>query len=215
MSKVQSLPVGIIVMLLFGCASATRIGKTEAPSDIQVPVTIQSFPEQKPSWVGKSAVSWTEGDFVYFKSQSVEMPGMDTAEVDAELKLKIVLLNQISESVSRQAESGLSGGKGESVEGKIISDAIQSGASNVKIFGIARQESYSAQMAQMVSGQRKIYWNSFLLARVSKRDYQNMMARAFDSGVSEVQKAANVKAEDALKSARAKWDKAGQPPMLP
>ena len=176
-------------MLLTACASS----EIKYVPQVKVLETIPAV--SAPEWVKETKDFWEAKGYYYYRGMSEGMANLEPAKRAAEASARTSLAEQVKNTVRNEFSRALEAGSYDETMGGYLKDVFFSSVENITLTGVQIRESYLQRLLETgVNNTQRIYYRAYVLASISKADYEKLVKMAFTDTKAQV--AANKSAKD-------------------
>ncbi|MDR0822837.1 MAG: hypothetical protein LBN20_03540 [Endomicrobium sp.] len=150
-----------------------------------------------PKWVEKTEDFWEEKGAYFYRGISEGMTNVQASRRAAQASAFTALAEQVKVTVRNEFSNALESSSYNPNSGGYLKDVFFSVVDNLTISGAVVAESFSQRVSESSETENKLYWRSFVLARINAEDYKKLVQSAFDK--TEKQVGANASAKELAK----------------
>lgn len=199
MTKNWIVPLCMGAMLLVGCSSKNIISTPQ----LNVKV-LESIPQTAmPDWVSSTTEFWEAKGYYYYRGTAEGYSNLEAAKRAANASARTNMAEQVKNTVRSEFARALESGNYDENTGGYLKDVFFSAVDNLTVNGIVMQESYLQHLLESDGLQERLYYRAYVLARISVKDYNGVVRRAFSDTKAQVE--ANKSAKELVKETETRF----------
>lgn len=205
MKNTWVVPLVISAWLFVGCSSKNIVSTPQL--NVKVVETIPNT--SAPSWVNATTEFWEAKGFYYYRGTAEGMTNLEAAKRAGNASARTNMAEQVKSTIRNEFARALESGNYDENTGGYLKDIFFSAVDNLTVNGIVMQESYLQRLLESDSVQERMYYRAYVLARISVKDYNTVVRRAFSDTKAQV--AANKSAKELVKETETRfWGQQGE-----
>lgn len=191
--------VGVVLgtTLLAACAS----NKVNGVPQVKVLETIPAV--SAPKWVNNTREFWVEKGNYFYRGMAEGFTNLESAKRAAVASARVSLAEQVKSTVRDEFARALEAGAYDDTTGGYLKDTFFSAVENLTLSGVQIRESYLQRLLETgANNTQRIYYRAYVLASISKADYDKLVQSAFTDTKAQVAANKSAKALAAETEAR-------------
>jgi len=194
-----------VLLLSVATFAACKGGQVRTePVRISVVETIPAT--EAPKWVNGPQDFWEEKQTYFYRGVSEGFTNLETARRAAQAVVQTGIAEQVKNTVRVEFSRALESGMYDETTGGYVKDVFFSAVENLTLSGVRINESYIQRLQEIGENRDKLYYRAYVLGSIGKKDYQQLISRAFADTKAQV--SANQSAKQLVAETEARfWQK--------
>lgn len=193
------VPLVMGVCLLAACSSKNVISTPQLSVKVLETIPQTSAPE----WVNSTTEFWEAKGYYYYRGTAEGYTNLEAAKRAGAASARTNMAEQVKSTIRSEFARALESGNYDDTTGGYLKDVFFSAVDNLSVSGIVIQESYLQHLLETTGLQERMYYRAYVLARISVKDYNSVVHRAFSDTKAQTQ--ANKSAKELVKETEARF----------